>query len=77
MNMTDIHHNQGLSLLQWNCHGLINKRKSLIQIANDFDILALSETWLSESVFLLKNFHIIRCDGPSNRSGGTLLAVKD
>lgn len=75
--MTDTQHRQDLSLLQWNCHGLINKKEALTQIAN-FDILALSETWLSaESNFSLKNFHIIRYDGPSNRSGGTLLAVRD
>ncbi|KMQ84591.1 rna-directed dna polymerase from mobile element jockey [Lasius niger] len=69
-----------ITLFQWNCHGINNKRELLPLIDNgtDHDILALSETWLSPEIdFHLKNFHIICCDGPSKHSGGTLLAVRD
>lgn len=67
-----------LNSFQWNCHGLLNKKDSITQILNDYDILALSETWLSsEKDFALKDFHIFRQDGPSRKSGGVLLAVRD
>jgi len=66
-----------LSLFQWNCHGIINKRDTLTQICGQFDILALSGTWLSsDKTFFLNDFHILRKDGPSNKSGGVLLAIK-
>jgi len=67
-----------LTLFQWNCHGILNKKDSLALIGNQFDILALSETWLSpDKIFLLNNYHILRKDGPSNKSGGVLLAIKN
>ncbi|KMQ91028.1 rna-directed dna polymerase from mobile element jockey [Lasius niger] len=78
MNNTPPRNN--ITLFQWNCHGIKNKRESLPLIDNGIghDILAFSETWLSPEIdFHLKNFHIIRCDNPSNHSGGILLAVRD
>lgn len=70
--------NNNLPLLQWNCHGILNKRETLIQIANQYDILALSETWLSPNKYLfLNDYHILRHDGSSNKSGGVLLAIKN
>ncbi|EFN62498.1 RNA-directed DNA polymerase from mobile element jockey [Camponotus floridanus] len=72
-----ISHND-LTLLQWNCHGILNKIDFLSHICKQFDILALSETWLSsDKIFSLKDFHILRRDGPSNKSGGVLLAIKN
>ena len=45
-----------------------------------YDIIAISETWLSDSIFnneiLPSNFTIYRCDRRS-RGGGVMLAVKD
>lgn len=74
--MAKKYHNS-FSLFQWNCHGILNKKDALIQICNHHDILAISETWLSpDKPFYLNDFHILRKDGPSNRSGGTLLAIK-
>jgi len=52
-------------------------KRTLALIGNQFDILTLSETWLSpDKIFLLNNYHILRKDGPSNKSGGVLLAIK-
>lgn len=44
---------------------------------NDFDILALSETWLNEKTIIkFNNFNILRADGPFAKSGGLILAIK-
>jgi len=76
--MTNNSTHNNITLFQWNCHGILNKRDSLAQIGNQFDILAISETWLSpDKIFLLNNYHILRKDGPSNKSGGVLLAIKN
>jgi len=75
--MTNKTTHSNLTLFQWNCHVIINKRDTLTQICGQFDILALSETWLSsDKTFFLNDFHILRKDGPSNKSGGVLLAIK-
>lgn len=64
-------------LFQWNCHGILNKKESLAQIGNQFDSLALSETWLfPDKTFLLNNYHILRKNGSSSKSSGVLLAIK-
>lgn len=69
---------EGINILQWNCHELRNKRDLLLNIIQDYDVLALSETWLTtEQNFNFHNFRIIRSDGPSSRSGGVIIAIKD
>lgn len=76
--MTSSRFHNDFSLFQWNCHGILNKMDTLSQIGSQYDILALSETWLSpDKSLLLKDYNILRKDGPSNRSGGVLLAVKN
>lgn len=76
MTSSRIHNN--FSLFQWNCHGILNKRDTFSQIGSQYDIFALSETWLSsDKSFSLKNYNILRKDGPSNRSGSVLLAIKN
>lgn len=68
---------KSLTLLQWNCRGIINKRELLPDLIEHFDILAFSETWLTPCRKLyFPNHHILRQDGPSNHSGGILLAVR-
>lgn len=37
MIITDTFLKHDINLLQWNCHGLINKREFLVHIINDFD----------------------------------------
>lgn len=76
--MTSVNKIKGLKLLQWNCHSIRNKREVIINIIiNDYDILALSETWLDSHInFNLANFNILRKDGPSSKSGGLILAIK-
>jgi len=69
---------KNITLFQWNCHGILNKRDSLAQLGNQFDILAISETWLSpDKSFHLNNYNILRKDGPSSKSGGVLLAIRN
>lgn len=66
-----------LSIFQWNCRGVFNKREVLADHLDSFDIFAFSETWLTpERKLFFKNHHIIRRDGTSNHSGGVLLAVR-
>ena len=48
--------------------------------SHDYDIIAISETWLSDNIFdneiLPTNYAIHRCDRGS-RGGGVLVAVRD
>ena len=64
-----------------NIRSIVNKL-SLFQsyvYSSDFDVICLTETWLSESVFdqeiLPTNYNIYRKDRPS-RGGGVLIATK-
>lgn len=66
-----------IKILQWNCHSITNKIDLLRSIADDYDIIALSESWLRpELTFSIRDFHIIRKDGLTRNSGGLLLAIK-
>lgn len=66
-----------LSIFQWNCRGVLNKREVLVDHLGSFDIFTFSEIWLTpERKLLFKNHHILRRDGTSNHSGGVLIAVR-
>lgn len=71
-----------VNFLLWNAHSLgkqISKFQSYIY-ATDHDIIAITETWMSESIYsneiLPNNYNIIRKDRDT-RGGGVLLAVKN
>lgn len=85
-NVTQIAHSS-FSIFYQNCRGLNSKINefSLSLLASDYDILALTETWLKpgvDSCELFGNYYIVfRCDRSSLNSskqhgGGVLVAVK-
>ena len=69
----------GLNILFWNCQGIRSKRKELeLYIKeNEFDIIALNETFLNKKL----NFHISGYDTINDRStgqrGGVAFLVKN
>lgn len=66
-----------LNILQWNCRSFYNKLDSLRNTIANFDILALSETWLNPShQVYLQDFHIYRKDTFVHNFGGLLLTIK-
>ena len=74
--------NSMISCCYLNIRSLVNKL-SLFQsyvYSSDFDVICLTETWLSDSVFdqeiLPINYNIYRKDRFS-RGGGVLIAIKD
>lgn len=54
--MTSVNKIKSLKLLQWNrnktSHSIRNKREVIVNIINDYDILALSETWLDSHILI-------------------------
>ena len=73
--------NTAITCCYLNIRSIVNKL-SLFQsyiYSSDFDVICLTETWLSESVFdqeiLPTNYNIYRKDRPS-RGGGVLIAIK-
>lgn len=75
--MTNLPSLNDLSIFQWNCRGVFNKREVLADHLDSFDIFAFSETWLTpERKLFFKNHHILRRDGISNHSGGVLISLR-
>lgn len=83
--MTNNYHNNYNSMISCcylNTRSLVNKL-SIFQsyiYSSDFDVICLTETWLSESIFdqeiLPINYNIYRKDRHSG-GGGVLIAIKD
>lgn len=66
-----------LAILQWNCHSLSSKLDVATSLFAGYDVLALSETWLTvDSRFLLHDFNVFRKDSPPRFGGGLILAVR-
>lgn len=66
-----------LEILQWNCHSISNKIDLFKSLLNDYEIIALSETWLlPSSSFNLQNFFTFRLDSSSRNSGGLLISIR-
>ena len=78
-NSQATHH---VKLLLWNVRSLnkqITKFQSYIYAA-DYDVLAITETWLSGSIYsneILPNNYNIICRDCDTRGGGVLLAIKN
>lgn len=67
-----------VKFLQWNCQSIIKKKQELEHRAQDFDIVALSETWLNEEdKFKIRNFNTIRWNRQNRRGGGVAILVKN
>ena len=69
----------GLNILFWNCQSIRPKRKELeLYIKeNEFDILALNETFLNKKLtFKIQSYDTIRNDRSTGQKGGVALIVK-
>ena len=69
----------GLNILFWNCQGIRPKRKELeLYIReNEFDIVALNETFLNEKLtFKIPGYDTIRNDRSTGQKGGVAFLVK-
>jgi len=66
-----------LAILQWNCRSIRSKSDVSLALFDKYDILALSETWLTvDSRFALRNFIIFRKDSASQFGEGLALAIR-
>ena len=79
---TNISSKEGLSVLQWNCNGLLahqNEFKNHLAINRDkYDVICLQETFLKpEKNFAVSGYSIIRQDRKENNKGGVLTMVKE
>lgn len=83
IHLTLAMHNTGsdqLSILQWNCKSIVNKRDELYLLIDEYkpDVIALNETWLSETQnFYIPGFKTARKDPNGHGHGHVLLAFKD
>ena len=69
----------GLNILFWNCQGIRPKRKELeLYIKeNEFDIVALNETFLNKKLtFKIPGYDTIRNDRSTGQKGGVAFLVK-
>ena len=69
----------GLNFLFWNCQGIRPKRKELeLYIKeNEFDIVALNETFLNKKLtFKIPGYDTIRNDRSTGQKGGVAFLVK-
>ena len=68
-----------LNLMLWNCQGVRSKRRELELYLkeNDFDIVALNETFLTrETDFKIQGFDTIKNDHSTGAKGGVAFLVK-
>ena len=68
----------GLNILFWNCQGIIAKRKELEFYIkeNEFDIVALNETFLTKKLnFKIPGYDTIRNDRSTGQRGGVAFLV--
>ena len=69
----------GLNLMFWNCQGVRSKRKELELYLkeNDFDIVALNETFLTKKTkFKIHGYDTIKNDRSTGVRGGVAFLVK-
>ena len=69
----------GLNLMFWNCQGVRSKRKELELYLkeNDFDIIALNETFLTKKIdFKIQGYDTIKNDRSTGAKGGVVFLVK-
>lgn len=67
-----------LGILHWNCRSVLNKLEQFHLFLDDYDIIALSETWLKpHHNFSLPGCHVIRRDNHIANSGGLAFVIKN
>lgn len=68
---------QRLRVHQWNCHSLLKKIDSANTFFQEYDVLALSETWLGLASHVnLHDFEVFRADSQLRGGGDLILAVR-
>lgn len=68
---------RSLRILQWNSHSVRNKVDSLKVLSKEYDILFISESWLTpDTYFNIPDFYIFRKDSVSLTFGGLLFAIR-
>lgn len=81
----NISSNNSLKILQWNCRSAMDKINELRKISDDYDVIILSETWLTKSSnFKINNFNQVRNDRTQlktknrthNPHGGVCILIK-
>ena len=67
-----------LKILQWNCNSFLSKRGMLQNIAHEYDVIILTETWLDQfkENNLDNNFIFIRKDRIEDRGDGIAIALR-
>ena len=69
----------GLNIMFWNCQGIRPKRKELELYLkdNNFDIVALNETFLTKKInFKIQGYDTIKSDRSTGVGGGVAFLVK-
>ena len=69
----------GTNIMSWNCQGIRSKHKELelYQKENNFDIVALNETFLTKKVdFKIQGYDTIKNDRSTWTRGGSCLPRK-
>lgn len=67
-----------IRVLQWNCRSIRRKLPEIPQIAKDFKVIILSETWLNmNDKFYIKGFDVVRKDRLNNVGGGVAILVSN
>ena len=69
----------GTNIMFWNCQGIRPKRKELelYPKENNFDIVALSETFLTKKIdFKIQGYDTIKNDRSTGARGGVAFLVK-
>lgn len=63
-------------ILQWNCQSIPAKLPELQHRANNFEIILLSETWLSpEDNTYIRGFDVVRSDRLTHNGGGVAIFI--
>lgn len=67
-----------IRFLQWNCRSCRRKLPELQHRSKDFDVILLSETWLSpRDNITVKGFDVVRKDRDENIGGGVAILVSN
>lgn len=65
-----------LRIVQWNAKSVLPRRDELAKHCGDFNIIMISETWLSaDKTFKLRGFDTVRRDRENQSGGGVLLLI--
>ena len=70
--------NTDLEIFSWNCRSIKNKETEFKKHTENYDIIAIQETWLKyKHNFNFESFETIRKDRTGRRAGGLMFLIKD